>query len=448
MGNKKINSGGGAGSTALPAGPAAALCAAAGLGFRIPVFRRIGLEGIGRLAGPYFAYYVIWAATAWALASFLSGKTALLTARGRRRRAERLFRLTAVLSLLLGAAGGTALLLGAEWLTAGSPMERYSWESLAPAVFLLPCLGAVRGRLAGLGARRAAAASVIVEQAVGAAASLSFASSWLAEGQKSELVYETAGYAPAFGAAGGILGLGIGSAAALVFSLVFLFLRGARGDRRTGEGTAAPMPGMTAGNSLWAAAVCLAAGAGLILDRLCFQTAGQKGSTSLCMLTGLFLIFLASAFWSGPAASIDRRKRNGRKLREQAGRVLRLAAAAGAAGGAALIVLCGPGLGLLIPGQAAGFPGEAAAWAASVLLLTAGASQASVLFRLERGVLAAMSAAAALAVHGAGLAALVSAAGLGSWGLAAAHGLSSAVFFLLCTAWVRLLLGGEKRKNQ
>lgn len=429
--------------------PGAAVCAAACLGLRIPVFRMIGPEGTGWMAGPCFAYLAVWGMTAWAFSGFLSRKTALLVTRGRRRRAFRLFGRSLAFAAVLGAAGGGALVLAGKTIAgaAGSPMERYAWESLAPAVLLLPFLGAVRGRLTGLGGRGAAAWSLALEQLAGGAASFFLASAGFADGRKSELVYETAGYSGAFGAAGGILGLGAGTAAALVFSLAVLFLAGRKMEKRTAAAAVSRLPGMTASDSVMAGLLCLSWGMSLVLDRGCFRGDVQWREFVLYWLPGIVLGAAASVPWSARLCGLKECRKNRRTARERSLRAFRLAVAAGAAGGLLLAAAGGPGRSILFPGAAAGNAAAAAASAASLLLLTAGASQACALLLLGRGIAAVLAAGISLAVHGAGLLILTAVSGPVPWGIPAVHGLSSLCFCLLCRGGVRLVLGGENRRR-
>lgn len=445
MEDNRKQTGGVTGCAALFSGMDMVISAAVSLGFRIPVISRIGREGSGWMAGPYFAYLLLWGLTAWALAGFTARKTAVFAAKGRKIKGKRFFRKILITSVLAGAAAGICLLLfGKEAAgAAGRPMEKYAWESLALAAFFLPCLGAVRGRLTGLGARGWSSASLLLEQLFGGAASVLVTEAWIREGLKSELVYETEGYSEAFGAAGGILGLGVGAAAAVAVSAAALALYGKKKEKRP-SGLSEPIPPSSAGAGIF----CFAWGCSVLLDWGVMRGTEAWGIFGQCWILALLCACLASVPWSACLSGLESCRKNRKKLRELSGRAGRRAAAAGAAGGIALVILGGPGYDLLLSNRTGGFPGEAAVCAVSVFLMTAAASQAGFLFRLGKGIPAAAAAVAALAVHGAGLGMLVLAAGLGVWGAAAAHILSSACCLLLCRAGKSLLLRTGKQPER
>ena len=77
---------------------------------------------------------------------------------------------------------------------------------------------------------------------------------------------------------------------------------------------------------------------------------------------------------------------------------------------------------------------------AAIPFLAVEAVCGAALIRLGKGTVAVLAAVVSLAVHGAAGALLLSPGGFGVYGLAAAHGVSAALFCLSCRGLLRLLL--------
>ncbi len=462
--NRTVRADGRTGGAVLLLGPAlAAVCAALGPALRFPALSRIGQEGSVWQAAPYFAYLTLWGLSAFAIPWAVARRTASLVRKGKRRSARRLFYQAFVLAAVAGALLGGGLFLGGEKLAAffGRPMERYSWESLALAAAVLPALGTARGRVSGLGAGRTAIGLLFLEQAAGGAAAIALAASGSLDGRKSELVYGTAGYSGAFGASGSLLGLGVGAGIALAACLALLGLFGKGWERRTrneGRETASGGAGssgfsaLPAFGGLYSGLLWLAFGGSFLLDSALYRQpaagdgsliAGEAGWGLLfrCLLPALCLAALFAAPGLALVSGITGRKSGRRQARERLGKAVWLSAGAGCLGAVVLALFGAFGSGLLYPGMESGMAlGLSAFCGAAIPFLAAGAVCGAALIRLGKGTFAVLAAVVSLAVHGAAAALLLSPGGFGVYGLAAAHGVSAALFCLSCRGLLRLLL--------
>ena len=256
----------GTGKGAIPA--VSVLAAAFGAGVQLAVFGRIGQSGGVFYTSPCLVYMGIYVLTAFCLPR---AAAAAVSGRVRRGQADpgALLAGSLALAAVAGGAGAALLGFGGEMLAAwsGRPMERYAWEALAPAVWLMALLGALRGHFLGLGGSAPAAVSMILEQAAGGAAALWFAGDGLREGSRSALVYGAEELEGALGAAGAMAGPAVGAGAGLLFLLGMTVLWRKNLLRRTSGRKASParqvMPLLLAGipglfmAAAWAGALAL-----------------------------------------------------------------------------------------------------------------------------------------------------------------------------------------------
>ena len=256
----------GTGKGAIPA--VSVLAAAFGAGVQLAVFGRIGQSGGVFYTSPCLVYMGIYVLTAFCLPR---AAAAAVSGRVRRGQADpgALLAGSLALAAVAGGAGAALLGFGGEMLAAwsGRPMERYAWEALAPAVWLMALLGALRGHFLGLGGSAPAAVSMILEQAAGGAAALWFAGDGLREGSRSVLVYGAEELEGALGASGAMAGPAVGAGAGLLFLLGMTVLWRKNLLRRTSGRKASParqvMPLLLAGipglfmAAAWASALAL-----------------------------------------------------------------------------------------------------------------------------------------------------------------------------------------------
>ena len=131
------------------------LAAAFGAGVQLAVFGRIGQSGGVFYTSPCLVYMGIYVLTAFCLPR---AAAAAVSGRVRRGQADpgALLAGSLALAAVAGGAGAALLGFGGEMLAAwsGRPMERYAWEALAPAVWLMALLGALRGTFPGAWGRR------------------------------------------------------------------------------------------------------------------------------------------------------------------------------------------------------------------------------------------------------------------------------------------------------
>ena len=429
--------------------PLALWAVAAGAAFQLAVFRQIGTEGGVSYASPCLAYGVLLLLSAFGVPEAVAGITAAKRRKGRRSEASALFWSALVLAFLAGGVLAAALWFGGDGIAAyfGRPMEAAVWRVLAPAGWLMVCLGVIRGYFSGMGLSWLTEVSLVLEQIFGGAASLWLALSGAEEEIRSGLVYGTDTYAGVFQAEGAVKGLGAGAALSLAFLILMLVLRRKKMfPAGMGKGRSPLLSAASAaGNAIPGLVTVLAAGGSFLLGAVWYGKADPSGwaefarcETAVCLVAAAVS---APGVWK---ASVLPGGRSG--LRARLKEAVRLALVPAAAGG---ILLAVPGQ-FLYRGL---FGDESASWllmafAVSVPLLSLAAVFTAALFRLKKRVFAAGAAVISLGIWGLLLRGLLSGAGIGVYSLAAAQGAAYLCFCLLEGAVLQVMTGGGSRDRE
>lgn len=176
-----------------------------GAAYRIPLARLIGAEGIGLYQMAYPVYLIFLSLSTAGLPIAISKIIAEQTAMGNTKGLRNVFRGAMLLMFLLGLWGSISMAVAAPWL-AGSVVADsravYAMWALAPAIFFMSMMAALRGFFQGQHNMAPSALSQIIEQIVRVAVALILAIILLGNG------IEHAAAGAAFGAtAGGIAGL-------------------------------------------------------------------------------------------------------------------------------------------------------------------------------------------------------------------------------------------------
>lgn len=194
-----------------------------GMLYRIPLAEKIGDEGIGYYSSAYSVYSILLIMSSYSLPVAVSKMVAARLANHQYRNAERILRASLFYATIVGAIGAAALWFGADLFADAikMPYSSYALRTLAPTIWIMAYLGVLRGYFQGHSTMVPTAVSQVFEQVVNAVISILAAGALFQMGTVSNLVYESAEYSYAFGAAGGTIGTGAGAFAALIF-LIFL----------------------------------------------------------------------------------------------------------------------------------------------------------------------------------------------------------------------------------
>jgi stage V sporulation protein B len=176
-----------------------------GAAYRIPLARLIGAEGIGLYQMAYPIYLIFLSLSTAGLPIAISKIIAEQTATGNTSGLRNVFRGAMLLMLLLGLWGSLSMAVAAPWLASSVVVDAravYAMWALAPAIFFMSMMAALRGYFQGQHNMGPSALSQIIEQIVRVAVALILAILLLENG------IEHAAAGAAFGAtAGGVAGL-------------------------------------------------------------------------------------------------------------------------------------------------------------------------------------------------------------------------------------------------
>lgn len=189
--------------------------------YKIPLGNLLDKDGMAHFYVAYNIYNLLLIVSTAGLPLAMSRLVSQAEALGRINQRRRIFRVTAGLFFLLGVACCGVMLLGADALAEllHDSLAAYAIRVLAPAVFCVCMLSAIRGYTQGRGDMRPTAVSQIIESACKLVVGL--AAAWLLTRQ---------GAAPELCAAGAISGVSAGAAVGLLVLTVWL-LRSGRGER-------------------------------------------------------------------------------------------------------------------------------------------------------------------------------------------------------------------------
>ena len=380
--------------------PLAVWAAGAGAVLQLVVLRQIGQGGDVLFASPGLVYGVLFLAAAFAVPNGVAGAVRARMKKGKTGEASRLFSVSLILALAVGAILAALLFFGGGWIAgrAGGRESAAVWRALALAALFAAGSGAVRGYFYGMGVSAPGVISILLEAAGGGAAALWLAAAGQAQGERSALVYGTDLYRNVFGAEGAVLGLGAGAALSFGFLLLALmvcrremFSPGGRKKSPAALGleiSAAALPGIV---TVLAFGGCFLSGA--------FRLAGEDGAAWAGIGRSRLAVWAVSsavcALGVGRASYLPRARRSMRTCLTSA--AVRTAAA-GAVGGLVLALAWRPLSAFLFPGTEAPSLGAAVLNGVTVLFLSLAAVTAAALFSLGKRWVAAAAALVALAV--------------------------------------------------
>ncbi len=192
--------------------------------YKIPLGNLLGKEGMGPFQAAYNVYSVLLTVSTAGLPLALSRLVAEADALGRVNQRRRIFRVALGLFFVLGLIGGGLMLLLPDALAAllHNDLAAQAIRALAPSLFCVCLLSAIRGYTQGQGRMLPTAVSQIIESSSKLIVGLSLA--WVLT-QRMQAPPETA-------AAGAILGVSAGSLLSLL-TLTVWTLRSGRSDTGT-----------------------------------------------------------------------------------------------------------------------------------------------------------------------------------------------------------------------
>lgn len=195
-----------------------------GMIYRIPITNIIGDQGNAIYSAAYEIYSIILMISSFSIPLAVSKMVSEKVAKRQRKHAYQVFKAALVFSLFVGGVAAILTFLFADKLAflMKMPPSVYALKVLAPTLFVSAVLGAIRGYFQGLGTMAPTAVSQVIEQIINAIVSVVATYFFFQYGVKQAAGDTTLQLGEAYGAAGGTLGTGIGTIAALLF-LVALF---------------------------------------------------------------------------------------------------------------------------------------------------------------------------------------------------------------------------------
>ena len=205
-----------------------------GLIKRIPLTKIIGDAGNGYYSVAYEIYSIILIISSYSLPLAVSKLVSARVSKGQFKSADRMLKGSLLFACIVGGGAcflvlGFANVLAGDWML--EPMSTLALQVLAPTLLIVAIMGVYRGYFQGLGTMMPTAFSQILEQIVLVIVSLTAASIMYGYGEKIAALLQNDQYAPAYGAAGGTLGCGVGALAALLF-LLFVYQAHRRGFKK------------------------------------------------------------------------------------------------------------------------------------------------------------------------------------------------------------------------
>jgi len=197
-----------------------------GFAYRIPMTNIIGDAGNGYYSSAYQIYNIILLLSSYSMPQAISRLISQRVAKRQYKNARTLFFSALIISFTLGLIFSSLLYFEAGQIAElkRTPLLKRCIQILAPTVFVVSFLSALRGFFQGFNTMVITAISQIVEQIVNAVVSIIGVILLAGEGHKTDLVLQDAKgtYAAAGGAAGGTIGTLAGAVAALIVLLLFL----------------------------------------------------------------------------------------------------------------------------------------------------------------------------------------------------------------------------------
>ena len=191
-----------------------------GMVYRIPVLNIIGSEGNGIYGTAFNVYNIMLVLSSYGLPMAVSKLVSARFTKKKYKSAAKVLRCSVIIGVIMGGAAALLVFFGAGFIEnvvygGGIPGLAIPLRVLAPTIFLVAILGALRGFFQGQGTMIPTAVSQIIEQLVNAVVSI-------VAGYLLINAYVSASMTAAYGAAGSTLGTAMGALTALVF-FVFLY---------------------------------------------------------------------------------------------------------------------------------------------------------------------------------------------------------------------------------
>lgn len=198
-----------------------------GLIYRIPMTAIIGDVGNNYYGCAFDVYNIILIISSCSLPQAVSKTVSAQVAKGRFKSAFQVFKGSLLFAVVSGLIAALVVWFGAEYFTGTllkTPYSVFALRVLAPVLFVVAVLGALRGFFQGLGTMMPSAVSQIIEQIINAIVSVWAAYVLFGYGERVGAVLgDHEHYAAAYGAAGGTIGTGAGAVAGLLF-MIFVFI--------------------------------------------------------------------------------------------------------------------------------------------------------------------------------------------------------------------------------
>jgi len=196
-----------------------------GLIYRVPITNILGDEGNGYYNIAYSVYNMLLMISSFGLPIAVSKLVSTQMVLGRKKNAIKVFKSAVLFALVVGGVISVITFIFAQSFAniLGSPPGVYALRVIAPTLFVMAILGAVRGYFQGLGTMLPTAFSQIVEGVINAVVSVIAAHIFFNIGVEKahQMGDETLG--PAYGAAGSTLGTLVSATVALVFFCFILY---------------------------------------------------------------------------------------------------------------------------------------------------------------------------------------------------------------------------------
>lgn len=205
-----------------------------GLFYRMPMTEIIGDEGNTYYSSAYSVYSILLLLSSYSLPVVVSKMVSARIAMKEYKNAHRVFRCAMIFAVCTGAFFTLLCFFGSDFfvnVVVYSPMSATSLKVLAPTILFVAVLGVLRGYFQGMSTNIPTAISQILEQIVNAVVSVAAAYVLYRYGAKKDIALGTTSWAPAWGAAGGMLGTCLGALSALLFC-IFMYRMSQRALRK------------------------------------------------------------------------------------------------------------------------------------------------------------------------------------------------------------------------
>lgn len=194
-----------------------------GIIYRVPMTNTIGDAGNGYYGNAYTIYSILLLLSSYSMPLAVSKMVSMRAAVGQWKNVKVVLKSALMFSVIF--CGFFALLLGfgAEFFSEAffnNGLTAIPLRFMAPTIFIMGLVGVFRGFFQGLETTVPTAVSQVLEQILNAVVSVGGAILLFSYGQKLDVAMQTEDYAPAWGAAGGTIGTGVGALVALIFLIV------------------------------------------------------------------------------------------------------------------------------------------------------------------------------------------------------------------------------------